>query len=483
MNALPEPLTEETWGRPVFRTLPHNIEAEKSLIGAIFANNKAYEKVSEFLLPEHFVIAQHGIIYGEIARIINQGGLADPVTLAPLFEGEGMSEIGGVGYAIDLAESVVSIINAGEYGRIIYDTHLKRELIALGEDVVNRAYANDIEDGATSQIEAVEQALNKLSTPGGAKDLSPVDQMDSTLKGIEATYKGEQPPGVKTGIADLDRILGCIRDQNLCILAGRPGMGKSILGMKIAEVLADGGGIKDTALYFSLEMSAEELNERRIANRTAISIGSIRTPRGLGQPEMEKVVLTGQELAKKPLIIDDTPALTISDVRRRARRQARKGLGLIVVDHIGLMRPEDPKQMKVYQVEAITNGLKALAKELDVPIIALSQLSRAVEQRDVKRPSLSDLRDSGSVEQDADIVLLLYREWYYLDRDKPEQKENETDEKFFTSCTRYKDRLAASENKVEIIVAKQRQGPTGTVIANFDGSRMRIADAVREELF
>lgn len=461
-----------------FRTLPHNVEAEKALLGAIFANQRAYEKVADFLRPEHFAVLQHGTVFAEAAKLIEAGKAANPISLRPIFLREDMQEIGGLAYSIELAESVVSIINAGEYGRIIHDTAQKRVLIGLGEELIDRGYTNDVEDTHKTILEDHEQALTAL---GGdeRKDATPEAQMDSTMKGIEAVFRGEQPPGVETGLADLDRMLGRIRNQDLCIIAGRPSMGKTVLAINIAEKAADSAPV----LFFSLEMSAEQLNQRRLANKAQVSITGMRTPKGMGQPEMDKVIDTSHTLAGRPFLIDDTPALTISSVRRRARRQKRKGLGAIVVDYLQLMTSEDSRKPKVYQVEEITNGAKALAKELDIPVIVLSQLSRAVEQRDVKRPTLSDLRDSGSIEQDADIVLMLYREEYYLNRDKPGQRENETDDKFRDRCERYKIRLEKSRNKAEIIVAKQRQGPTGTVMAHFDGPHMRFANEIKEDLY
>ena len=382
------------------------------------------------------------------------------------------------GFLAELGGSVSSIINAPEYGRVIHDLYLRRELIFLGQEMLDRAASGNLEDTADLQVSSAEEALTGMTT-GAAKEIDSAAQMKQTLTGIETIFRGEQPPGVESGLTDLDRLLGRICNQDLVVIAGRPSMGKTILGINIAEKVAAEGIVQ----FFSLEMSAEQLNQRRIANKANVTITSMRTPKGLGQPEMDKIVPIGQELGEKAFLIEDTAAQTISQIRRKARRQKRKGLDLVVVDYLGLMRAEDPRMPKVYQIEAITAGLKALAKELDVPVILLCQLSRALEQRDNKRPMMSDLRDSGSIEQDADVVIFIYREEYYLTRDKPAQRDNETEDKFRTRCEGYKERLERSKNMAELIVAKQRQGPCGTVKAHFDGAMMRFGDAIKEDMF
>jgi replicative DNA helicase len=491
-SASPPPLTDPVNengepSRPAFRTLPHNIEAEKSLIGAIFANNRAYEKVSEFLFPEHFVIAQHGIIYDACSKLIEKGQIADPVTLKRYFEqDESLAEIGGPAYLVELAESMVSIINAGEYGRIIYDLHLKRELIGLGEDVVNRAYSGDVDDEATGQIEAAEQTLYDLATTGNYEGgfQSFKESVVAALNMAEAAHKRDGAlAGVTTGFVDIDTMLGGLHPSDLLILAGRPSMGKTALATNIAYNAAythhQSGGEQGAVVgFFSLEMSAEQLATRIISEQTQTSSDSIRKGK-ITTPEFDRLVAISQTLHDMPIFIDDTPALTVSALRTRARRLKRQhNLGLIVVDYLQLISgsANSRNDGRVQEVSEITRGLKTLAKELEVPVIALSQLSRAVEQREDKRPMLSDLRESGSIEQDADVVMFIFREEYYLERKGASQHENESDDKFFLRQQRNEERLEKVRNIAELIVSKQRHGPVGTVNLQFTGEFTRFSD-------
>jgi replicative DNA helicase len=491
-TAMPPPLTDPVNENgekfsSAFRTLPHNIEAEKSLIGAIFANNKAYEKVSEFLFPEHFVIAQHGVIYDACSKLIEKGQIADPVTLKRYFEqDESLAEIGGPAYLVELAESVVSIINAGEYGRIIYDLHLKRELIGLGEDVVNRAYGGDVEDEATRQIESAEQTLYDLATTGNYEGgfQSFKESVVAALNMAEAAHKRDGAlAGVTTGLLDVDTMLGGLHPSDLLILAGRPSMGKTALATNIAYNSAythhqTGGEQGAVVGFFSLEMSAEQLATRIISEQTQTSSDSIRKGK-ITTPEFDRLVAISQTLHDMPIFIDDTPALTVSALRTRARRLKRQhNLGLIVVDYLQLISGSGSSRNdgRVQEVSEITRGLKTLAKELEVPVIALSQLSRAVEQREDKRPMLSDLRESGSIEQDADVVMFIFREEYYLERKGASQHENESDDKFFLRQQRNEERLEKVRNIAELIVAKQRHGPVGTVNLQFTGEFTRFSD-------
>lgn len=473
-----------------FRTLPHNIDAEKALLGAIFANNKAYEKVSEFLLPDHFVIAQHGRIYDACSKLIEKGQIADPVTLKRYFEqDEGLADIGGAAYLVDLAESVVSIINAGEYGRIIYDLHLKRELISLGEDVVNRAYGGDVDDEATRQIEAAEQTLYDLATTGNYEGgfQSFKESVVEALRMAEAAHKRDGAlAGVTSGLSDVDTMLGGLHPSDLLILAGRPSMGKTALATNIAYNAAytyhkTGGEEGAVVGFFSLEMSSEQLATRIISEQTQTSSDSIRKGK-ITTPEFDRLVAMSQTLHDIPIFIDDTPALTVSALRTRARRLKRQhNLGLIVVDYLQLISGSGSSRNdgRVQEVSEITRGLKTLAKELDVPVIALSQLSRAVEQREDKRPMLSDLRESGSIEQDADVVMFIFREEYYLERKGTSQHENESDDKFYQRQQRNEERLEKVRNIAELIIAKQRHGPVGTVELQFTGEFTRFSDLER----
>jgi len=473
-----------------FRSLPHNVEAEKSLLGAIFANNRAHEKVSEFLFPEHFVIAQHGKIYDACSRLIEKGQIANPVSLKRLFEqDEGLIDIGGTAYLVELAESMVSIINAGEYGRIIYDLHLKRSLIGLGEDVVNRAYGGDVEDEATRQIEAAEQTLYDLATTGNYEGgFQPFKtSVITALRMAEGAHKRDGAlAGVTSGLVDIDTMLGGLHPSDLLVLAGRPSMGKTALATNIAFNAAythqqTNGEQGAVVGFFSLEMSAEQLATRIISEQTQISSDSIRKGK-ITTPEFDRLVAGSQALHDIPIFIDDTPALTVSALRTRARRLKRQHkLGLIVVDYLQLISGSGSSRNdgRVQEVSEITRGLKTLAKELDLPVIALSQLSRAVEQREDKRPMLSDLRESGSIEQDADVVMFIFREEYYLERKGASQHENESDDKFFLRQQRNEERLEKVRNIAELIVAKQRHGPVGTVELQFTGKFTRFSDLER----
>ncbi len=476
--------------KSAFRKMPHNIEAEKSLIGAIFANNKAYEKVSEFLLPEHFIIAQHGKIFTACANLIEKGQIANPVTLKRLFEeDEGLIDIGGTAYLVDLAESMVSIINAGEYGRIIYDLYLKRSLIGLGEDVVNRAYSGDVEDEATLQIESAEQSLYDLATSGNYEGgFQPFKtSIIAALEMAEGAHKRDGAlAGVASGLADMDGLLGGFHPSDLLILAGRPSMGKTALATNIAFNAAytyhrTGGDQGAVVGFFSLEMSAEQLATRIISEQTQISSDSIRKGK-VTAPEFNRLVGGSQALHDIPLFIDDTPALTVSALRTRARRLKRQhNLGLIVVDYLQLITSTNSSRNdgRVQEVSEITRGLKTLAKDLNLPVVALSQLSRAVEQREDKRPMLSDLRESGSIEQDADVVMFIFREEYYLERKSATQHENESDEKFHLRQQRIDERIEKVRNIAEVIVAKQRHGPVGTIELQFSGKYTRFSDLER----
>lgn len=453
-HSLPSDPTDSDPQLSAFRSPPHNVEAEKALLGAIFANNRAYETASEFLRPEHFALAQNGRIYSACGKLIERGQIADPVTLKSFFErDESLSEVGGTAYLAELAGSAVGVINAGEYGRLVYDLHLRRELINLGEDVVERAYTDTVDDTAVEQIEQAEQSLYDLATrgeyEGGFKSFNA--SIEDALEMAEKAHKREGAlAGVGTGFTDIDRMLGGLHPSDLIILAGRPSMGKTALATNIAFNAAysharakDGeGGVVG---FFSLEMSSEQLASRILSEQTNISSDRMRKGE-LSNEEFNRLVPAAQALHQIPIFIDDTPALTVSALRTRARRLKRQhGLSVIVVDYLQLIAPSrvSRNDSRVQEVSEITRGLKTLAKELDVPVLALSQLSRAVEQRDNKRPQLSDLRESGSIEQDADVVMFLHRE-REDSRDRGQGG-------------------GSAGTETDLIVAKQRNGPVGTI--------------------
>lgn len=476
------------------RVPPSNLAAEQALLGALLANNKAYERVSDFLAPEHFADPVHGRIYQAIQRRIEAGQLADVVTLRAEFEHSGLlDEVGGPAYLAQLLSAMVGIINAGEYGRVIYDAYLRRQLIELGEVMVNRAFGAEPELDAKAQIEAAEQALFDLSREGSAGEGGFIPFERALVAAIQHAERAFTSPGgvagLTTGLRDLDAKLGGLHPSDLVIIAGRPGMGKTALATKIAYGAARAilrqarekdpnavphGGVA----IFSLEMSADQLATRLLAEQARISGDRIR--RGeISQRDFDRFVEVSRELAALPLWIDDTPAITISALRTRCRRLKRtKGLDLVVVDYLQLMRPAPGSQPenRVLEISMITQGLKAIAKELAVPVIALSQLSRQVESREDKRPQLADLRESGSIEQDADVVMFVYRDEYYLQQRQPKELNFDNPEKFQEAMEKWQKDMEQAHNKAELIIAKQRHGPTGTIRLFFEAEFTRFGD-------
>jgi replicative DNA helicase len=487
-------------GDLVYRTPPHNSEAEQALLGAMLVNNAAHARVAEFLLPEHFADAVHGRIFAAISKLVERGQVANPVTLKNLFDQDGaLAEIGGAVYLARLAASVVTIINAEDYGRTIHDLFLRRQLITLGEDVVNDAHRHDLDHAASAQIETAEKRLFELAESGqmdgGFQPFS--SSLATAIVMAEAAFKrGGKTTGVSTGYTDLDKLLGGLHPSDLIILAARPSMGKSSLAMNIASNAArayrtvkgpDGKPVAEdgaVAGFFSLEMSAEQLALRVLAEESRVSSDRIR--RGdVSHEDFEKFVQASQRLSTMPIFIDDTPALTVAALRTRARRLKRQhGLGLLIVDYLQLMqggRDGRGSENRVQEISEITRGLKGIAKELDVPVLALSQLSRAVEQREDKRPMLSDLRESGSIEQDADVVMFIFREDYYLSRAEPMHRPEESPDKFNDRYDRWKERFEQVHGLSEVIIAKQRHGPIGKVTLRFDGNTTRFESYVSSD--
>ena len=468
------------------RTPPHNIEAEMALLGSILANNKSHESVAEYLQKQHFIDPAHQKIFDVIKLLIEQGKVADPITLANHFEQDNeLEKIGGKAYLARLASAMAPIIDIKDYGQLIFDLYLRREIIDIGENMVNKAYKVDIEEQATHHIEQAEQKLYQLAEAGtGGEDFKTLGNMIlSAIDTAEIAFKRDSHiTGVTTGLKDLDKKLGGLHPSDLLILAGRPSMGKTALATKIAyeaaaafeekfdkdnqPIPSEGGRVA----FFSLEMSAEQLALRLLSEKT--KIGSDRIRRGdIQAQDFEKFVEASQRLSHIPLYIDDSPGLTVGAIRNRARRLKRqKGLDMVIIDYLQLVQGSNPRSQdnRVQVVSEITRGLKILAKELDVPVIALSQLSRGPEQRDDKRPQLSDLRESGSIEQDADAVMFVFREEYYLSREQPpEGTEKHLD---------WQANMAKVHNVAEVIIAKQRHGPIGTVKLFFDGAHTTFED-------
>lgn len=475
------------------RLPPSNLQAEQALLGALLANNRAYERVSEFLVAEHFADPVNGRIFRAIQRRIEGGQLADTVTLKAELEHSGaLAEVGGTAYLAQLLRAMVGIINAGEYGRAIHDAWIRRQLIDVGETVVNNAFGADPELDGTKQIEAAEQTLFELAKDGsGAGGF--IQFSDALRQAIEGAERAFHHPGhvsgLTFGLRDLDKKMGGLHGSDLVIVAGRPGMGKSALATKVAY-----GAAKATleearqhdpnappgkrVAVFSLEMSAEQLATRLLAEEARISGDRIR--RGdITERDFLKFVQVSREIGSLPIELDDTPALSIAALRTRCRRlQRTKGLALIVVDYLQLMRPAPGTrpENRVLEISQITQGLKAIAKELNVPVLALAQLSRAVEGREDKRPQLSDLRESGTIEQDADVVMFIYRDEYYLSQKMPKRIAFENDEKFETALQKWQQDMDRVHNQAEVIIAKQRHGPTGTVQLFFEAEFMRFGN-------
>jgi len=475
---------------PLYREAPNNIEAEQALLGAVLVNNDAFYRVSDFLKAEHFYEPLHRKIFSVAQDFIRMGKVASPVTLKTFLPAEEkVGEMTVAQYLARLAAEAVTVINAADYGRAIYDLATRRALIRVGEDMVNIAYDAPVDMSPHEQIEDAERRLFELAETGrydgGFESFT--DAVKSAVDMANAAYMRDgHLSGIATGFRDLDRRMGGLQSSDLIVLAGRPGMGKSSLATNIAFNIAhayepaqqaDGsmraanGGVVG---LFSLEMSSEQLATRIISEQTEIPSSKIR--RGeISETDFEKLVACSQMMQKIPLYIDQTGGISIAQLAARARRLKRqRGLDLIVIDYIQLMTGSSKRagENRVQEVTEITTGLKALAKELNVPIVALSQLSRQVESRDDKRPQLSDLRESGSIEQDADVVLFIYREEYYLRNKEPKPGTEE--------YIKWETAMNEARGKAEVIVAKQRHGPTGTVPLGFQGEFTRFFDLVEE---
>ena len=469
-----------------FRQPPHNMEAEQALLGAILVNNEALHHIGSSLRPEHFYVPVHQRIFAAIQSLFDKGLIANPITLKSHFDqDEGLKEIGGGGYLVRLAASSTSVVNIRNYSEIIYDSSQKRALISIGEEVVNTAYISDLEIAANDQIEQAEQKLFNLASEGtGENSFRQIKHaMIESIERVEHAYRNsDRVIGTPTKLIDLDKLLGGLHKSDLIILAGRPSMGKTALATSIAHNAAEyyyeeglkNPGVKPKSVgFFSLEMSSEQLASRMLAGSSNLNAGKLRKG-DLTTDEFSILVKESNKLSQLPFHIDDTPALSISAVRARARRLKRvHNLGVLVVDYLQLIRGATANQTnRVQEVSEITQGLKAIAKELDIPVIALSQLSRAVESRDDKRPQLSDLRESGSIEQDADIVMFVFREEYYLMRMMP----REDSPKF----SEWQAEMEKVHGIAEVIVAKHRNGPIGTVPLQFQSDVTKFGNLARE---
>jgi len=461
----------------ISRDIPVNIGAEQSLLGAIISNNLALEKVEDFLEAKHFSSKINSIIFDTLKKLITNNQVADLNTIKVFLENnDDFLANGNMRYLLEIAENSVSIINAKQYGELIYDLYLRRELIDVGTDLVNKSYTDFQDEDSNSIIEKVELDLFNL-TNDGEKQKGPKifnDILSDTLEYAEKAFKKSSDVAVlKTALSDLDKKIGGLHKSDLVIIAGRPSMGKTAFATNIASnICMDKLNLKkkNNVLFFSLEMSSEQLATRLLSEMSKIPSEKIRTG-NISKMDFENLLKNSEKIKNLSLFIDDSPALTLSAIRSRSRRLKRKdGLDLIIIDYLQLINSEsrNSNDNRVKEISEITRGLKAIAKEFNIPVIALSQLSRKVEDREEKRPQLADLRESGSIEQDADLVLFLYREEYYLARTEPP----EGTEKHIA----WTDKMEKIHNIAEVIVAKNRHGPISRIKLHFNSSNTKFSD-------
>ncbi len=468
--------------------MPHSIEAEQQLLGAILNNNDIYDRVASIIAPQHFYEPVHARIFELAAARIAKNNLASPVTLKAFLEDdEGLAELGGPAYLVRLAGAAISSYAVRDYAQMIHDFAIRRELITLGQEIAGKAQRAEVESEPKDQIVEAEQKLYMLSEQGKSDTgfQSFLRAVTDAVNVANAAYQRDGGlAGISTGLIDMDKKLGGLHKSDLLILAGRPSMGKTSLATNIAfniarayrrGTLPDGseGSIEGGVVgFFSLEMSAEQLAARVLSEASEVPSEQIR--RGdMTEGEFRRFVDAAKTLESCPLFIDDTPALPISQLAARARRLKRtQGLDVLIVDYLQLVRGTGRSENRVNEISEITMGLKAIAKELDIPVLALSQLSRQVEAREDKRPQLSDLRESGSIEQDADVVMFVFREEYYAEREKPGDDKLE-------EMAAWQERMERLHGKAEVVIGKQRHGPIGTVELSFEGRFTRFGNLVK----
>jgi replicative DNA helicase len=482
------------------QTLPHNIEAEAALLGALMIDNRLVEDIGLKLKAHHFFEPLHGRIYEAILKLTDSNRVANPVTLRPLFDGdENIKEVGGAAYLAQLTGSGAAVIGARDFAGQIYDLALLRSLIGVGRDLVEGALDTSEDVAPLAQIERAETELYKVAEQGGAEGRAKTfgeAALDSIRNAEAALNRGGGLTGITSGFTGLNSRIGGLQRSDLIIVAGRPGMGKTALATNMAFAAAErflqdqADGIEASRAagapiaIFSLEMSAEQLVTRVLSEQSQVTAEQIRTG-NLARQEFANFARTADRLHSLPFYIDDTPGLTIAALRARARRLKRqKGIGLVVVDYLQLLSGSgkgSSADNRVQEISEISRGLKQLAKELDVPVIGVSQLSRAVEQREDKRPQLSDLRESGSIEQDADIVLFVYREEYYLKAHEPKHPIPGDPVEVFTAFEEWESKHRQVAGMAELIVAKNRHGGTGKERLRFEGRFTKFSDSADEE--
>tara|TARA_B100000686_G_scaffold104314_1_gene111545 strand:- start:3050 stop:4477 length:1428 start_codon:yes stop_codon:yes gene_type:complete len=458
------------------KSLPSNLEAEQALIGSVLVNNDIIDEISSIVSSHKFFDPGHRKIYETIESLNNKGMIANPITLKNYFEtNSGLAEVGGVDYLVKLTRFSSSIKQTIDYAKIIHEMYVRRELIIISENVSEESKDNDLKKTGENIIEDAEKSLFDLAERGNFSQsfLKFNQALDQTIEMATLARQNDQGiVGVPTGLTDLDEKLGGLHKSDLVIIAGRPSMGKTALATNIAYHAAKKiheNNEKSSIAFFSLEMSSEQLSTRILSEQSRIKSNDIRRGKAT-EEELSRYIETSRDIYELPLYIDETPAITISTLSNRARRIKRLfGLNLIIVDYIQLMRTSSIRyDGRVQEISEITQGLKALAKELSVPVLALSQLSRAVEQRDDKIPQLSDLRESGSIEQDADVVMFVYREEYYLEKKQPKLGSIEHAE--------WQSKMNDIAGMADIIIGKQRHGPTGNVHVEFEGMYTKFKD-------
>ena len=458
---------------------PSNLEAEQALLGSILVNNDIIDEISNIINPSIFYDPAHTKIYEVIELLNNKGMIANPITLKNYFEKDNMlDEVGGTEYLVKLTRFSGSTKQAIDYAKVIHEMYLRRELVLISDNLSSETL-NEKEKSAEKIIENTEKSLFDLAERGSFSQsfLKFNQALDQTIEMATMAMKNDKGiVGVPTGLTDLDSKLGGLHKSDLIILAGRPSMGKTALATNIAYHAAQtlvSRQEKSSIAFFSLEMSSEQLSTRILSEQAKIKSDDIRRGK-VTEEEINRYIETSRNIYDLPLYIDETPAITIATLSNRARRIKRLfGLSLVVVDYIQLMRAGNLNRNdgRVQEISEITQGLKALAKELGVPVLALSQLSRAVEQRDDKQPQLADLRESGSIEQDADVVMFVYREAYYLERKQPKLGSIEHAE--------WQSKMNDVNGLADIILGKQRHGPTGTVKVEFEGIYTKFKDLTK----
>jgi len=470
-----------------YRHVPYDVEVEQALLGAILVDNQALERVQALIRSEHFYDPLHARIFETMSQAMERGSFAlTPLTLHAAMKADpGLIEVGGTAYLAGLAQAAPALPNVRDYARILHDLAVRRKLIHIGEDIVNTAYEAPTEKGPADQIAEAEKALYAVSESSKYGE-GPLDFHEALRRAVESAEKaqarGGRISGVTSGFTDIDQLLGGLQPSDLLILAGRPGMGKTALGTNMAfhaarayiQDMEAGAEIPrgSPVLFFSLEMAAQQLSARILAEQTEIEMWKIRNGR-FSESEWEKFILTMQALSTLPLFIDDTGGISIAQIAARARRMKReKKIGLIIIDYLQLVEPSRRQENRVQEITEVTKGLKTLAKELNVPILALSQLSRGVDSRDDKRPILSDLRESGSIEQDADVVMFVYREEYYLKSREPDPSSAEH-AKWLEKCER-------AHRRAEVLVEKHRHGATNKIDLYFDDRFTRFSNLVTD---